>query len=95
MGEHGEAAVLRRLRAQVRAAEALARSWEAAVARGQPPEGFFFERDAAVAADHLRRALEIPRGLSRPDRPGICNVTGADSQPPARNGPRNDEADPH
>jgi hypothetical protein len=66
-----------------------------APARAVERARFFFERDAAVAADHLRRALEIPRGLSRPDRPGICNVTGADSQPPASNGPRNDEADPH
>jgi hypothetical protein len=50
-------AALRRLRAQVRAAEDLARSWELAVGRGRAPEGFVRPEDVAVAADRLRRAL--------------------------------------
>ncbi|HEY0359797.1 MAG TPA: hypothetical protein VGD11_14525 [Mycobacteriales bacterium] len=57
MEDPGDAAVLHRRDAQVRAVEALVGSWERAVNRGRAPDGFSAERDVAIAADRLRRAL--------------------------------------
>jgi hypothetical protein len=52
--DHDEYAALRRLRAQVGAAEALAAAWERP---GPLPEGWRCEWDRDLAAVELRRAL--------------------------------------
>jgi hypothetical protein len=61
MGHDDEEAVLRHLRARLRAVEGLADRWARAADRMEAPEGFRCPRDAGIAAVEIRRALGTRR----------------------------------
>jgi hypothetical protein len=67
MGDHDDAAVLRRLRTQLRSVEGLAERWTREAHRMQAPEGFRCPQDAGIAAAEIRRALAAGRERRQPE----------------------------